>query len=92
MSIQLFQILIITFLILVPLIALVDVLRNDFKNNINKVVWVLVVILLPVLGAILYFTIGYKQNYCSNNYTWNASKNFQICFSKMMLYGSKRSE
>ena len=61
MSIQLFQILIITFLILVPLIALVDVLRNDFKNNINKVVWVLVVILLPVLGAILYFTIGYKQ-------------------------------
>jgi len=61
MSIQLFQILIITFLILVPLIALVDVLRNDFKNNINKVVWVLVVILLPVLDAILYFTIGYKQ-------------------------------
>jgi heme/copper-type cytochrome/quinol oxidase subunit 2 len=61
MSIQLFQILIITFLILAPLIALVDVLRNDFKNNINKVVWVLVVILLPVLGAILYFTIGYKQ-------------------------------
>jgi hypothetical protein len=61
MSIQLSQILIITFLILVPLIALVDVLRNDFKNNINKVVWVLVVILLPVLGAILYFTIGYKQ-------------------------------
>ncbi len=35
--------------------ALVDCLKG---NNSNKIVWVLVIILLPFLGSILYFLIG----------------------------------
>ncbi len=40
--------------------ALVDVLRNDFRNG-NKVIWLLTVILLPGVGIVLYFLIGRCQ-------------------------------
>ncbi len=36
-------------------VALVDCLRG---NSPNKLVWVIVIILLPFLGSILYFAIG----------------------------------
>jgi hypothetical protein len=42
---------------LLPLIALISILRNSFEGN-DKLIWVLVVLLLPVLGSILYFLIG----------------------------------
>jgi hypothetical protein len=42
------------------LIALVDVLRNEFTGN-NKIVWLLTVIFVPLIGAIAYFFIGRKQ-------------------------------
>ena len=45
------------FLAFLWLIALVDILRSDFEGN-DKIVWVLVVILFPFLGSILYFVIG----------------------------------
>lgn len=52
------------FLIL-PLIiiawALIDVLRSDFQNDTNKIIWVLVILFVPFLGSILYFLIGRKQ-------------------------------
>jgi len=45
---------------ILPIIALVDVIKNNFLNN-NKVIWVLVILLLPLIGSILYFIIGTKQ-------------------------------
>lgn len=42
------------------LVALIDVLRNDFKAN-DKLIWTVVILLAPILGAILYFLIGRKQ-------------------------------
>ncbi|GGE30065.1 PLDc N-terminal domain-containing protein [Psychroflexus planctonicus] len=54
-------ILITLFIFILPsIIALVDILRNEFTSN-NKLVWVLVVLLGNFLGAILYFFIGRKQ-------------------------------
>lgn len=44
-------------MLLLPLIALISILRNSFEGN-DKLIWVLVVLLLPVLGSILYFLIG----------------------------------
>lgn len=41
--------------------ALVDLLTSEFENSINKLIWALVIIFLPVLGAILYLLIGRKQ-------------------------------
>lgn len=41
-------------------VALVDIIRSEFSGN-NKIIWILVVLLLPLLGAILYFLVGRKQ-------------------------------
>ena len=46
--------------ILLPIIALIEVLRNEFTGS-NKLIWVLVILLFPLFGAILYFAIGRGQ-------------------------------
>lgn len=48
------------FIVILPLIALIDLLRSHFANN-DKLVWTIVVIFVVVIGPILYFTIGRKQ-------------------------------
>ncbi len=45
---------------LLPLIALIDILRNEFTQN-NKLIWTIVVIFFSFIGAILYFVMGSKQ-------------------------------
>jgi hypothetical protein len=58
---QLIIILVVLFLGILPtIIALVDILKSEFKGN-NKIVWVLVVLLTNFFGAILYFLIGREQ-------------------------------
>ncbi|MCU4162527.1 PLD nuclease N-terminal domain-containing protein [Carboxylicivirga caseinilyticus] len=52
--------LVIVFVLLLPLLALISILKNEFKGN-NKIVWVLVVLFLPFFGSILYFTMGKNQ-------------------------------
>ena len=42
------------------IIALIDILKNEFEGN-NKIIWVLVVLFLWLIGAILYYFIGRKQ-------------------------------
>jgi hypothetical protein len=37
--------------------CLIDILKNKFEQN-DKSIWILVVLLLPVLGSILYLFIG----------------------------------
>ena len=39
------------------LVALIDCIKS---NNPNKVLWIILIILLPFLGSILYFLIGKK--------------------------------
>jgi hypothetical protein len=46
--------------ILSTIIALIDIVRNEFTRN-NKIVWLLVVLFGNFLGAVLYFIIGRKQ-------------------------------
>lgn len=55
--IGLFELLIFVFFLLLPLIALIDILRHDFNGS-DKIIWVLIVLFLPILGTILYFFIG----------------------------------
>lgn len=58
-----FQIMILFVLLLgiVPtIIALIDILKSEFKGN-DKLIWVLVVLLLNFFGAVIYFFIGRKQ-------------------------------
>jgi len=41
--------------------ALIDILKSDFKDNINKIIWLLVVFVLNFLGVLLYYFIGRGQ-------------------------------
>ncbi len=41
--------------------ALVDCLRSEFRRSGDKIAWLLVVILLPILGSFLYLVLSHKQ-------------------------------
>ena len=47
--------------ILLPVIALFSLLKSIFKDSTLKLIWVLVILLVPFAGPILYFFIGRKQ-------------------------------
>ena len=51
-----FIIVVLPFIIL-PIIALIDIIRSEFTGS-NKIVWVLVVFFFPIIGSILYFMFG----------------------------------
>ncbi len=58
----------ILFFLLSTIIALIDIVKNEFSGN-NKIVWLLVVLFGNFLGAILYFIIGRKQKLSATNKT-----------------------
>ena len=41
--------------------ALIDLLRSNFFDSIMRLIWLVVIVIIPVLGVILYFCIGRKQ-------------------------------
>ena len=46
--------------IILPIIALIDIIRNEFKGN-NKLIWLLVIIFFNLFGVLLYFIFGREQ-------------------------------
>ncbi|WP_111683066.1 PLD nuclease N-terminal domain-containing protein [Winogradskyella tangerina] len=58
---QIILLLVFVFIGLLPtIIALIDIVRNEFTGN-NKIVWLLVVLFGNFIGAVLYFLIGRQQ-------------------------------
>ena len=53
----LITLLVILFIFLIPLLALISVLMNEFRGN-EKIMWVIIIIFLPFLGSLLYFLVG----------------------------------
>lgn len=51
--------------ILIPFLlwlwVLIDILKSNFVNSSNKIIWLLAVIFLPFFGVILYFFMGKGQ-------------------------------
>ena len=47
--------------VLLWLWAMIDLLKSDFSNSINKIVWAIVIIFIPLAGALLYLLIGRSQ-------------------------------
>ena len=41
--------------------ALIDVIKSDFKKDINKLIWIIVIICFPFFGGILYLFLGRSQ-------------------------------
>lgn len=54
--------------LLLWLYALISILKNDFKNPTDKIVWLLVVLFLPILGAFLYIVIGRSKTIQHSDY------------------------
>lgn len=48
------------FIFLIPIFALVDIVRSKFEGNM-QLIWVIIVVCLNILGALLYFVIGRNQ-------------------------------
>ena len=52
--------------IILSIIALVDIVKSEFRGN-DKLVWVVIIISFPLIGSILYFTIGAQQKLKNQN-------------------------
>lgn len=59
------ELIVLLFFIIVPAIlwlwAIIDLLKRDFSNSTNKLIWALIIIFVPFIGSILYLIIGRKQ-------------------------------
>ena len=40
--------------------ALIDILTNEFTGY-NKIIWLIVITIVPVLGILIYYLVGTKQ-------------------------------
>lgn len=41
--------------------AILSIIRNEFYGENEKLIWALLVIFVPFLGTLLYFTVGIKR-------------------------------
>lgn len=41
--------------------ALIDAIRSEFIKDVNKLVWILVILCVPFAGGVLYFLLARKQ-------------------------------
>ena len=47
--------------VLLPLWALVDVVRSNFRGQNDKLIWVIIIVFMNFIGAALYFFVGRNQ-------------------------------
>ncbi|MBI2657530.1 PLDc_N domain-containing protein [Candidatus Woesearchaeota archaeon] len=57
MTIMLFFIAVFALLFVFWVVMLIDCIKRSFKNENEKIVWVLVIIFLHIIGAIIYFFV-----------------------------------
>ena len=46
--------------LILDLIAIVDILKSSVDTG-NKLLWIILILVLPVIGMVLYFLIGKKK-------------------------------
>lgn len=64
-NIGVMEMILLCFAILFPLIitiyCLLDITRSNFQDPSNKIIWAIIVLLAPVIGALAYLVWGRKQ-------------------------------
>lgn len=57
------EILLIMFVVLValPFIAIIDLVKSNFKDGTTKLLWLLIIIFAPILGSLIYLAVGRNQ-------------------------------
>jgi hypothetical protein len=58
--VSLFLLLFLFFGFILFLFVLIDIIRHEFTGY-NKIIWIVILLCLPVLGAILYLVFGRSQ-------------------------------
>jgi hypothetical protein len=48
--------------IIIYIFVLIDVLSSNFSSSTDKLIWILVVILVPLVGIFLWFLIGRRKS------------------------------
>lgn len=61
---QILLLLILLLLLVTPILALIDILKNEFRGN-YKLIWIIVVLFGSFIGAGLYYLIGRGQRISS---------------------------
>ena len=51
---------VVLFMFLIPIIALVDIVRSKFSGNM-QLIWVIIVLFFNIIGSLLYFIVGRHQ-------------------------------
>lgn len=46
---------------IVWVLAIIEIVRSDFGDKDERIIWLLLVILLPFIGTVLYLMIGRKK-------------------------------
>lgn len=41
--------------------CVVDIVKSEFKNSNDKIIWLILILMVPFLGAILYIAVGKTQ-------------------------------
>jgi hypothetical protein len=41
--------------------SLIDLTRSQFKEPVNKIIWVIIILFAPLIGAFLYLILGKSQ-------------------------------
>lgn len=56
------EVLIVTLFLILPvgawIVALVGIIRSQFRNDTDRLLWIVVVTLAPVLGVLVYLVLG----------------------------------
>ncbi|MDN5054462.1 PLDc N-terminal domain-containing protein [Aliarcobacter butzleri] len=50
----------VVFCFILYIFIIIDILKHEFTGY-NKIIWIIVILCFPILGAILYLFIGRKQ-------------------------------
>ena len=48
-------------IVVLPIVSLFSLLKSTSKDSTTKLIWVLVIVLVPVVGSIFYYIIGKEQ-------------------------------
>ena len=54
------------FILLVWIGAIIDIVKSDFRDPNEKIIWILLVILLPFIGTIIYMIVGTRNKITSD--------------------------
>jgi len=61
MNIGISEWIILFFPLVLMVYSLIDLTRSQFSEPVNKIIWVIIILLAPLIGALLYLTLGKSQ-------------------------------